>query len=61
MIKKIIIAGLIIGIIFFIRFVLGGPEDSWICENGKWVKHGQPKDRSQFSGSSTCPQPSPEK
>lgn len=21
-------------------FVLGGMEDSWICENGVWVKHG---------------------
>jgi len=42
MIKKIIIAGLIIGIIFFIRFVLGGPEDSWICDKGQWITHGHP-------------------
>jgi hypothetical protein len=27
---------------FFIRFVLGGPEDDWICVEGQWVKHGYP-------------------
>jgi len=29
-------------IIFFIglRFLSG--EDDWICQNGEWVKHGQP-------------------
>lgn len=26
----------------FLRFVLGGPEDSWICRQGEWVKHGNP-------------------
>ena len=25
-----------------IRFLLGGDEDTWICENGNWVKHGSP-------------------
>ncbi|MDP3004006.1 MAG: GerMN domain-containing protein [Candidatus Azambacteria bacterium] len=25
---------------FFIRFVVGGPEDTWICVDGEWVKHG---------------------
>ena len=30
-------------IILLIRFGLGGPEDSWICDkNGAWVKHGHP-------------------
>lgn len=24
------------------RFVIGGPEDDWICVEGKWVKHGNP-------------------
>lgn len=28
--------------IFILRFVLGGDEDSWICKNGQWVKHGNP-------------------
>jgi len=26
----------------FIRFVIGGSEDSWICDDGQWVKHGVP-------------------
>jgi len=25
-----------------IRFVVGGPEDDWICSSGEWVKHGNP-------------------
>ncbi|MDD4995560.1 MAG: hypothetical protein PHW53_03805 [Patescibacteria group bacterium] len=28
--------------VFFVRFFLGGPEDSWICVNGEWVQHGAP-------------------
>ena len=24
------------------RFILGGPEDDWICEDGRWVAHGHP-------------------
>ncbi len=27
---------------FFVRFVVGGPEDDWICVNNEWVKHGNP-------------------
>ena len=26
----------------FLRFVVGGSEDSWICLEGEWVKHGAP-------------------
>lgn len=25
-----------------IRFFFGGPEDTWICQSGQWVKHGNP-------------------
>ncbi len=25
-----------------LRFVVGGSEDSWICVDGEWVKHGVP-------------------
>lgn len=25
-----------------VRFVLGGSEDTWICVQGEWVKHGVP-------------------
>ncbi len=27
-------------VIAFARF--SSSEDSWICENGKWIKHGNP-------------------
>jgi hypothetical protein len=27
---------------FSIRFLLGGSEDTWICQSGEWVKHGNP-------------------
>ena len=27
---------------FFLRFVVGGPEDDWICVDSQWVKHGNP-------------------
>ncbi len=28
--------------LLFLRFVIGGAEDEWICDNGNWVKHGHP-------------------
>lgn len=28
--------------VFSLRFILGGPEDDWVCSGGKWVKHGNP-------------------
>lgn len=30
--------------LIFLRFVLGGDEDTWICEDGVWVEHGHPSD-----------------
>ncbi|HUV46531.1 MAG TPA: hypothetical protein VMW29_00200 [Candidatus Bathyarchaeia archaeon] len=38
----VVIFVFLIGSLFFIRFFLGGDEDTWLCENGQWVKHGQP-------------------
>jgi len=32
----------VIGVWFFVRFVIGGSEDDWICVKGQWVKHGYP-------------------
>lgn len=32
---------LIIGTFVVLRFIT--PEDTWICQNGNWVKHGNPK------------------
>lgn len=31
---------LILGILFFMRMFT--PEDTWICDNGEWIKHGNP-------------------
>jgi len=43
MIKKIIIIIVLLVVAWvFIRFVIGGPEDDWICVDGRWVKHGHP-------------------
>jgi hypothetical protein len=33
---------LIIGAWLFLRFIIGGPEDTWICVENQWVKHGNP-------------------
>lgn len=30
-------------IIVLVRFVIRKDEDKWLCENGKWIKHGNPK------------------
>ncbi|OGM09550.1 hypothetical protein A2159_00170 [Candidatus Woesebacteria bacterium RBG_13_34_9] len=42
--KVVIILVLILAVLFFIRFVISGSEDTWICdeEKGEWVKHGNP-------------------
>ncbi len=43
-ISKIILGILIsFGFILILRFVLGGSEDSWICDQGHWIKHGNPR------------------
>jgi hypothetical protein len=26
----------------FILLLIRSPEDDWICQNGSWVKHGNP-------------------
>ncbi len=31
----------VLGVVFVLRF-LAGDEDTWICNNGQWVKHGNP-------------------
>jgi len=40
---KILIVIILVSLtILFIRFFLGGSEDTWICTEGKWIKHGMP-------------------
>ena len=33
---------LIAGIILILRFTLGSNEDTWLCKDGSWEKHGNP-------------------
>jgi len=44
--KKLLLVSVIllilIGVWGFLRFVIGGSEDDWICVDGQWVKHGVP-------------------
>lgn len=44
--KKLIIGLSIVVVllaaVFCLRFILGGPEDTWLCQNGQWIRHGRP-------------------
>lgn len=43
MVKKIITTLLLgFAVLMVLRFVVGGSEDTWICVDGQWVKHGVP-------------------
>jgi len=33
---------IVVAAALFIRFGVGGNEDTYVCENGEWVKHGNP-------------------
>jgi len=46
----LVILVLIAGIILTIRFLFGGSEDTWICDNGQWVKHGNPSASMPLTG-----------
>ena len=40
-IATLLIAALIgLALVIFIR--ISTPQDTWLCQDGKWVKHGQP-------------------
>ncbi|MDD5040705.1 MAG: glycosyl hydrolase [Patescibacteria group bacterium] len=41
-----------IAVVGYLRFVAGGDEDTWICEKGAWVKHGNP---SAAKPTTACP------
>ncbi|MFA6005194.1 MAG: hypothetical protein WC775_01785 [Patescibacteria group bacterium] len=36
------IGAILVFILFALRFLFGGSEDSWICANGEWLRHGNP-------------------
>lgn len=40
---------LVIGLFWFATRLIS-PEDTWLCVNGQWVKHGRPKDPPPASG-----------
>jgi len=40
--KKILVAIIVVMAVLFIWLFIRGPEDTWICDNGQWVKHGAP-------------------
>src|SRR4030042_2151106 len=42
MTKKILFAIGIVIAIAIVLLILRSPEDSWRCENGQWIKHGNP-------------------
>ncbi len=48
----VISAAIVIGFRFF-----SGDEDTWLCQNGQWVKHGNPSASMPTSG---CKNPNPE-
>ena len=45
--KIVVIVGIAIfilaAILGLLRMVVGGGEDTWICVEGQWVKHGVPR------------------
>jgi hypothetical protein len=36
--------------LFVARFLFGGDEDTWICSNNQWVRHGHPTGSKPLSG-----------
>lgn len=42
-----------IAVVGFLRFVIGGNEDTWICTDGQWVKHGNPSAPKPTTGCGT--------
>jgi len=39
---KIAIAVLLVAVVVLGARLLSGDEDTWLCQNGQWVKHGKP-------------------
>lgn len=33
---------LLLALALLIRFSFGGSEDTWVCQNGAWIKRGTP-------------------
>jgi hypothetical protein len=37
-----VIVIVVFALLVAVRFLFGGPEDTWICTSGQWVMHGKP-------------------
>ena len=46
---KIVFGIIVIGLLVFIARIIS-PEDAWLCQNGQWIKHGQPSVQMPQSG-----------
>jgi hypothetical protein len=47
----VIVIVLVIFALFFVRFILGGPEDDWVKDSrGVWIKHGNPASTPDYVG-----------
>ena len=42
MTKKRIVIFITIFVLLVVFIILRGEEDTWICDNGQWIKHGVP-------------------
>jgi hypothetical protein len=51
----IIVIAFVVGALFTYRFLFSGPEDAWLCENGVWVRHGNPAVTMPETGCGTSP------
>ena len=38
----VVVLAAIGGAVLVLRFGFGGSEDTWLCKNNQWVKHGNP-------------------
>ncbi len=50
MFKRIIFLLIVIAIIIVGVFLVRGSEDRWLCEDGQWVKHGEPSTPAPTTG-----------
>jgi hypothetical protein len=55
-IKAFFLIGFFISILILSLFLLRGDEDTWICRDGQWVKHGNPRDPAPEIGCGTTNQ-----
>jgi hypothetical protein len=41
--RRLMLIGLVAGVILIIILLrILGSEDTWVCQDGTWIKHGQP-------------------